>query len=175
MEELYYLSSNLKALRRSKNLSQTELAKKLNMTRNKIASYEGRQTEPRLSVLMKFAEFFEVPLDAILRKDLADARELVNAHDQNLERDKTASPTADWKSNGSKIDLEDPGILEEFITKNQQIARMVEDYKTFDNIRALSKDPKHAKQRLISAENLLYLLEHILETNQVLIKRLQER
>ena len=53
----------LKELRKQKNLTQTEIAKILNMAQTTYAGYELGQREPTIDTLKKIANFYNVSLD----------------------------------------------------------------------------------------------------------------
>ena len=53
----------LKELRKQKNLTQTEIAKILNMAQTTYAGYELGQREPTIDTLKKIADFYNVSLD----------------------------------------------------------------------------------------------------------------
>lgn len=59
-------STVLKQLREDRDLTQEELAKKLNISRSRLASYEQGQREPDLELLETIADFFNVDLDYLL-------------------------------------------------------------------------------------------------------------
>lgn len=54
---------NLKKLRRSKNLTQKELAEVIGVDRTTYVKYESGDSEPSFETLIKLADFFEVSLD----------------------------------------------------------------------------------------------------------------
>lgn len=54
---------NLITLRQNLNLSQKELAQKLDMTDKAYWSYESGRTQPNIQTLIKMADFFNVSLD----------------------------------------------------------------------------------------------------------------
>ena len=58
----------IKELREEKNISQLELAKKLNLTQQSISLYEKGDREPSIEVLKSIANFFNVSLDYLLGK-----------------------------------------------------------------------------------------------------------
>lgn len=58
----------IKELRDEKNISQLELAKKLNLTQQSISLYEKGDREPSIDVLKSIANFFNVSLDYLLGK-----------------------------------------------------------------------------------------------------------
>ncbi len=59
----------LKELRISRNLSQMQLAKKLNISQSAIAKWELGKTEPTASAIIMLAEFFNETTDYILGKE----------------------------------------------------------------------------------------------------------
>ena len=56
----------LKALRKSRNISQLKLALDLNMNQNTISRYENREREADYETLVRFADYFDVSLDFLL-------------------------------------------------------------------------------------------------------------
>jgi transcriptional regulator with XRE-family HTH domain len=66
-----YLSKNLKYLRERKNKqSQTDLGIACGVTRSAVSSYEDGRAEPKLENLIKFANYFNVSVDQLLKVDL---------------------------------------------------------------------------------------------------------
>ena len=61
-------SERLKELRKSKNLSQKELAEILNTTNSSICDWECGRTEPNLNTIRQIADYFEVSCDYLLGK-----------------------------------------------------------------------------------------------------------
>ncbi len=66
-----YLSNNIKHLRKSKKLTQDELALKIGVKRSLIGSYEEGRAIPKLSLIQDMAIYFNLELDDILNKDLS--------------------------------------------------------------------------------------------------------
>ncbi len=60
----------LKKLRVRNNLSQIELAEKLNVKQYVISSWETGRSEPSINQLIELANIFKVPTDYLLNKDL---------------------------------------------------------------------------------------------------------
>lgn len=56
----------LKELRKSRHLSQRELAEKLHISKSAISMYEGGQREPDHGTLEIIADFFNVDMDYLL-------------------------------------------------------------------------------------------------------------
>lgn len=60
------LAENLKRLRKESKLTQTELAKKLNVSFQAVSKWENEQTFPDIMLLEKIANLFEVSIDSLL-------------------------------------------------------------------------------------------------------------
>lgn len=61
---------SLKKLRVRNNLSQTELAEKLNVKQYVISSWEIGRSEPSINQLIILSDIFKVPTDYLLDKDV---------------------------------------------------------------------------------------------------------
>ncbi len=61
-------AQRLKSLRKEKGLSQTELAKALNLTQRKISYLETGQFEPDLAILWAIGDYFGVSCDYLIGK-----------------------------------------------------------------------------------------------------------
>jgi len=61
-----YLAAKRKAL----NLKQSDIAKKLNLTRQCISKYETGECFPDISIIISLAEIFEVSLDELIKSGL---------------------------------------------------------------------------------------------------------
>lgn len=64
------LGSKLTNLRKDNNLSQVNLAKKLNISRSSIGMFESDARIPTTDTLIRYAKFFGVSLDYLLGNDL---------------------------------------------------------------------------------------------------------
>ena len=64
------MGRNLRFFRKARNLSQSELAQRIGLKRNNIASYEAGLVEPRAATFIRLAEFFEVNAGRFLTEDL---------------------------------------------------------------------------------------------------------
>ena len=60
------LGERLKALRKECNITQTELSKRIGVSKAMISSYELEQRQPSYAVLIKFASYFRVTTDFLL-------------------------------------------------------------------------------------------------------------
>ncbi len=60
------MKNRLKELRHEKNLSQKDLAKKLNISQQAISLYEKGDREPKIDTWQKLADFFKVPTEYLM-------------------------------------------------------------------------------------------------------------
>lgn len=60
---------NLKQLRETRGITQTELAKQLGVVRSTICFYESEQHSPTPEMLIKLADFFGVTVDYLLGRE----------------------------------------------------------------------------------------------------------
>ena len=65
-----FLSTNLKFLRERKGISQTDMAKMLELSRTTLIGYE-KGVQPPFAKLIRMAEYFKISLDALVRYDLS--------------------------------------------------------------------------------------------------------
>lgn len=63
------LGERLRSLRERKNLSQTELAKWMNLPNQSISNYERDYRKPPFEVIQKLADFYEVSIDYLLGRE----------------------------------------------------------------------------------------------------------
>ena len=64
------IASNLRKLRRQKNLSQEKLAMELGIKRSNVASYENALAEPSASRLVKICHYFDVSMEDFICKEI---------------------------------------------------------------------------------------------------------
>ena len=70
------LSKNIKHLRGLKRFSQEVLADELSVTRSRISSYEENRSSPTIEFLIDFSEYFRIPIDILVKKDLTKAQDV---------------------------------------------------------------------------------------------------
>ena len=68
------LSENIKAIRKSKGLSQEELAIKLNVVRQTISKWEQGLSVPDSDMLISLSEVFETPVSTLLGETVAETK-----------------------------------------------------------------------------------------------------
>ncbi|MPQ46946.1 helix-turn-helix domain-containing protein [Marinifilum sp. N1E240] len=69
-----FFAENIKFLRKRRKRSQADLSDQLEITRTTLAGYE-KSVQPPFKVLIKFAEYFNVSIDALLRYNLQELSE----------------------------------------------------------------------------------------------------
>lgn len=60
------IGETLSELRKDKGLTQKEIASVFHVSEGTIAHYEQGKTIPNTEILMKFAEYYQVPVDYLL-------------------------------------------------------------------------------------------------------------
>ena len=68
------LSENMKAIRKSKGLSQEELAVKLNVVRQTISKWEQGLSVPDSDMLLSISEALETPVSTLLGETVAEPK-----------------------------------------------------------------------------------------------------
>lgn len=69
--------NNLKKIRQENEMTQEELAKKINTSRSNIANYENDKNMPSIEILNKLSEIFNCSIDYLLGKsDVRNPEEL---------------------------------------------------------------------------------------------------
>lgn len=62
------IEKKLKELRKSNNLTQEELAKKLNISRVNYTRYETGKVRPDYETIIKIADFYDISLDELFNR-----------------------------------------------------------------------------------------------------------
>lgn len=67
------MKTKLKELRKTNNLSMDKLGKEINMSSGEISDIEnGKKKDPRISTLIRIADYFDVSLDELIGRKLND-------------------------------------------------------------------------------------------------------
>jgi len=69
------IQANIKHLRSLKKLSQERFADDLGWTRSVVGSYEEGRSEPPIVRLIDLSNYFNIPIDILVRKDLRKAKD----------------------------------------------------------------------------------------------------
>ena len=68
------LKDNIKTIRKSKGLSQEELAIKLNVVRQTISKWEQGLSVPDAEMLVSISDAFETPVSALLGENISESK-----------------------------------------------------------------------------------------------------
>ena len=169
-----HFGPNIRFLRRTKNLSQEMLASELDITRNKVVSYEKGATEPKLEVLVSMSLYFGVTVDDLLLKDLSTTEELAAA----TRKFARLSPnTLESNENGEEIDLffDDTEALQEFISKSREVEVMFTGFRAYSLLQNGQKSSNGEGKSIINRENLQNLLEYLLAANSAFIESISNK
>ena len=71
------LKDNLKSVRKSKGLSQEELAIKLNVVRQTISKWEQGLSVPDAEMLISISAVFDTPVSTFLGENLSESKEAI--------------------------------------------------------------------------------------------------
>ena len=69
------LAKNIRYLRQLREMTQEDLAEELNISRSRIGSYEENRSEPGIDLLIRFSEYFQLPIDIMVKNDLSLSKE----------------------------------------------------------------------------------------------------
>ena len=151
------LAQNLKFLRKSKNLSQEELAVDLGLKRSNIAAYEVKGVEPRLRVLSSLARYYNISLQYLISEPLAEEME----YPQFYLNDDIA------------VNIEElHGLLSDFKSQTDDLKEIFEGLKSFY---LFKKEKLTAKDSVTSKlindiDELVLFIDFILEKNSQIIE-----
>ncbi len=70
-----FFPTNIRHLRHLKGVSQEHLAEEIGVSRSMIASKEEGRSEPKIELLVALSDYFRIPMDILVRKDLTKARD----------------------------------------------------------------------------------------------------
>lgn len=65
-----YIAKNIKFLRGTAGLNQTELGERVGKTKEAISTYERGKNEPSIEVLFELARFFDVAVEDMVLRDI---------------------------------------------------------------------------------------------------------
>lgn len=143
-----YFGVNLKLLRRLNAMSQKDLATALNLTRNKIASYESGIVEPNANLFLEVSTFFKV-----------DPKEMLSTVFTNKIVDSMRTNTKDPDGTSDHL-LQ---AIETFIEKTNEMTKIMNGYKAMTEIKnplAANDSDKSLHRAFFEILELFELLIH---------------
>lgn len=70
-----FIHTNIRHLRTSKRCSQEQFAEELGWTRSIVGSYEEGRSEPSIERLIVLSNYFDIPIDILVKNDLRTAKD----------------------------------------------------------------------------------------------------
>ena len=154
------LPHNIRFLRKRMGLNQTQLAKEIGISRSNVAAYESKGVEPRLKVILKMAQFFDITVRSLIQLKLTEEHE--------YDRFDSISLNETIPMENPKVDDEE---ISEFIDKSIKITKVLEGFKSFYKFKKesiINKSPDKAKL-MHDIDNFINLMEHLLSYNESVI------
>jgi transcriptional regulator with XRE-family HTH domain len=71
---MHFLGKNLRYLRKQSSKTQSEIASLIQKGQTTIGNWENGISEPSLSELLIISNYFDIPLDTLIKMDLADTQ-----------------------------------------------------------------------------------------------------
>jgi transcriptional regulator with XRE-family HTH domain len=68
-----FIANNIKHLRELRNLTQEYFASELNISRERVASYEQGRSSPPVEILIALSNYFNLPIDVLIKNDLTSS------------------------------------------------------------------------------------------------------
>lgn len=154
-----YLSKNLKFLRKEQRLSQSSVARDLGISRNKIVSYENRNIQPKITLLIRLSKYFKIPLYDLVTTEIDSENYRILRHNYITENE---YPSVHSKK---KISL---GAIEDFIIENERITKI------YEGIEVLISFKENTERIDQNTKDLLMVLERTLNMNKNFIESVSE-
>lgn len=83
------VGNNIKKIRATKGLSQQAFADIFELTRGNISSYEENRADPKIEIIVKIANYFSIPLEALITQNLTVNQILNFKGDKLMAEEKT--------------------------------------------------------------------------------------
>ncbi|TPN87436.1 helix-turn-helix domain-containing protein [Aquimarina algicola] len=123
------IGENIKILRGKRNISQTDLGEKLNVSRQQVANYEKGDTTIPLNSVMQIADIFGLSIDTLVKSRLAELSDskLTDLLNNNLEHQNHLGHLGINKENSSIGKLHDylDSIVKEKLEPVEDLLRKV--------------------------------------------------
>ena len=162
-----FLSNNLKVLRRGKRVSQEELARILSVSRNKISSYEGKGTEPKLSLLLRISEFFEISVDDLVTAQITE--DTITQYRQRYLSIQNGSMNSNTGVADHVQPVIDSELVRQFVENNKRSFKMLDGFKSFNRLKSRNEEENH------EVNNLIIILDHVLSVNKTFVHDLKHQ
>src|SRR5579863_268814 len=106
---MHFLGKNLRHLRKQSSRTQSEIASLIQKGQTTIGNWENGISEPSLNELLIISNYFDIPVDALLKIDLAET--------QGPSSRSTGIPRAYLPNDKEPLKAEEPGNAMAFVLK----------------------------------------------------------
>jgi transcriptional regulator with XRE-family HTH domain len=107
---MHFLGKNLRYLRKQSSRTQSEIASLIQKGQTTVGNWENGISEPSLNELMIISNYFDIPLDTLLKVDLAET------HVQSIHRQGAGSKPYNHSEPESSV-AEEPANSLAFVLK----------------------------------------------------------
>ena len=127
----YIIIEKLKKLRKSKKITQEQLAEKLDISRSKVSSWETNRRDMSITEAIRLANIYEVSLDNLFEIKKITEEEYVKISDKFLKGTNEYYPTEFLKKLGVDINSEEfyKQSFKGFRALFEQFKELAKDYK----------------------------------------------
>ena len=118
---MHYLGKNMRYLRKQLSKTQSEIASLIKKGQTTIGNWENGISEPNLDELLIISNFFDIPLDTLIKIDLGEVN---NPHrtaaPNTISYDHSAEPSSDVRERDDKLSY----VLQEIKTLREEMERL---------------------------------------------------
>ena len=117
---MHYLGKNLRHLRKQLSKTQSEIAKLIKKGQTTIGNWENGISEPNIDELLIISNFFDIPIDMLLRTDLSEVSALHRHNGPYVPYDTSAEPSSLVRDRDDKLSF----VLEEIRQLREEMERL---------------------------------------------------
>jgi len=152
-----YFGANLKLLRRMGGMSQKDLSAALDLTRNKISSYESGIVEPNASLFLEVSHYFNVHPKEMLKTVLTD---------HLIESMRISTPDLDETRDHLLY------AVEGFVEKTNEMTKILNGYKARAELDLIQTDKRPHRELNRAFEEILELFSLLIQYNWDIINQM---
>jgi transcriptional regulator with XRE-family HTH domain len=116
---MHFLGKNLRWLRKQSSKTQSEIAALIKKGQTTVGNWENGISEPNLEELLIISNYFDIPLDTLLKVDLSE----VNVYQRQGNSGAAAYDHADTETSAAREDKLNY-VLEEIKSLREEMARI---------------------------------------------------
>ncbi len=164
-ENMSYIYSNLRFLRKGLGLSQQELATKVGLNRGNIASYEKGSAEPGSGKLIRIVRFFQVDLIDFIERDLSEVALTSQETEKEIQVQKTSLSAIMEQFSVQDDDITSAQVVAERSLQLKKIVEGIQAYRLLTPAAPIS-DPDEIQALQVDFKRLSRISLEILELNR---------